>query len=360
MSARLQRKTKIRGYRAPTAEAFQKLTAENAALKQALKRLQEADRNGKVQNAASGPDKHDAGPHVHGVSRDPDTHPELLMRHMGRIVADEAGTERFAGSTTGVHFILSVQQAVQRPGLFASKFPDNCYRLHLLSPVMGPSPASRCAGQQALDFNQMLRSALLHPRLCADHASQIRTFVGKWSPLCPIVPATDLTIRFSTLIAGIKNGVVHTVTELDLTTLFTMVIILLINDVDSASQGGQVDGVLLHIQMVLFPSVLSLANLEALQGIGLLSLYSLLTSQYGEMVKLSGIMVQIAKSLGLHRHARRFKFSASEVEIRKRVWWWVYMFDMYVYFIRYLSCPSKIFSLACTNYSIKSQDKYPR
>lgn len=325
MSARLQRKTKIRGYRAPTAEAFQNLTAENAALKQALQRLQAA--NSRLQNEALGQSsstRHDAyAPSPGGPGG------ELLMRHMGRIVADEADVERFAGSTSGVHFILSVQQAVQRPGVFVGKFPDNCYRLPLLSPALpvGISTASHATAQQTL--NQVLASALLHPRLCADYAKQVRTFVQTWSSFCPVVAATGLTRRFATFVAGLQNGVVSTSTgtdDLDRTTLFTTATIFLINDL--SSQAEQTDEALLGIQQALFPSILSLANLEVLQGIALLSLYRLLTSNYGEMAKLSGIMVQIAKSLGLHRHARRFKFSAGEVEMRKRVWWWVYLFDM--------------------------------
>lgn len=39
-------------------------------------------------------------------------HANLHLRHMGRKVVDEADVERISGSTMGVHFILSVQQAV--------------------------------------------------------------------------------------------------------------------------------------------------------------------------------------------------------------------------------------------------------
>ena len=35
--------------------------------------------------------------------------PAYIIKHMGRLVHDERGVGRFAGSTTGVHFVLSVE-----------------------------------------------------------------------------------------------------------------------------------------------------------------------------------------------------------------------------------------------------------
>lgn len=345
VSTRLRRKTKVRGYRPPTAEEFQTLTADNAAMRQSLQALQEA--NQKLQNELA----RVSNRHLDAISEETtrprsSSHANLLLRHMGRIVADEADVERFAGSTTGVHFILSVQQAVQRQGIFAARFPDNCYRLHLLAPTMESSSTPGTGrgiypGPQAF-LHQALRSALMRG-VFADSSNEIRDFVQTWEPLCPIIAVATLNRRLSAFLPKLHSGAaVNVDAHLERTTLFTVSTILLIQGM--ASSSNEMDEnlhLLREIQGALYPNILSLANLDALQSIAVFSLYAILSSQYNEMVKLSGIMVQMAKSLGLHRHARRFKFGVGEVESRKRLWWWIYMFDMYATrtFLRfYTSC----------------------
>lgn len=284
----------------------------------------------------------------HTRSRSPN-HANLLLRHMGRIVVDEADVERFAGSTTGVHFILSVQQAVQRQGLFAAKFPDNCYRLHLLAPTLdlpltSSAPRETDPGQQTL-FQQALSSALMCGAF-VDFTSQVRDFVGTWEPLCPIVAVATLQRRFSSFLTQLQNGaIVNVEAHPERTTIFSVSTILIIQNLGSSEHNVDENNHILNdIQDALYPGLLSLANLDALQSIALFSLYTILTCQYNEMVKISGIMVQMAKSLGLHRHARRFKFSAGEVQTRSRLWWWIYMFDMYATqsssHLSFLSCLS--------------------
>lgn len=332
VSTRLRRQTKVRGYRPPTADEFQSLTADNAAMKRSLQALQEA--NQKLQNEISRLSSRALSTsNEHARPRSPN-HANLLLRHMGRIVVDEAGVERFAGSTTGVHFILSVQQAVQRQGLFSSKFPDNCYRLHLLAPTLQMSMTSRPAretysGQQTI-FQQALSSALMCG-VFADFVDQVRGFAETWEALCPVVAIATLQRRFTSFLIQLQNGgIVNVEAHLERTTLFSVSTILIIQSLGSREQNVENLHILKGIQEALYPGLLSLANLDALQSIALFSLYTVLTSQYNEMVKLSGIMVQMAKSLGLHRHARRFKFGVGEVEARKRLWWWIYIFDMFV------------------------------
>lgn len=333
VSTRLRRKTKVRGYRPPTAEEFETLTADNAAMKQTLQALQESNQKLQDELARLSSQASSTIPEQPQPQNPNDAH--LLLRHMGRIVVDEANVERFAGSTTGVHFILSVQQAVQRQGLITAKFPDNCYRLHLLAPAPEVSTAPRAAreahpGQQNF-FQQALSRAWMLD-LFVDFPSQLRGFAKTWEPFCPIVAVDTLQRRFSDFLADLENGGITNVeTHLERTTLFTVSTILTIQGLGSIDQSAdERSRALKDIQEALYPSLLSLADMDALQSIALLSLYMILNSQYNEMVKLSGIMVQLAKSLGLHRHARRFKFSAGEVEARKRLWWWIYMFDMFV------------------------------
>lgn len=302
-------------------------------MKQSLQALQES--NHKLQAELARVSNRPLGTiSEHTRPRSPN-HANLLLRHMGRIIVDEADVERFAGSTTGVHFILSVQQAVQRQGLFAAKFPDNCYRLHLLAPTPMLSVASRrtretYSGQQTV-FQQALSSALMCG-LFVDFAGQLTDFVGTWETLCPVIAVSTLQSRFSGFLTQLQSGGIDNVeAHPERTTLFSVATILIIQGLGSSEQSVDENRhVLKDIQEALYPGLLSAANLDALQGIALLSLHTILTSQYNEMVKLSGIMVQMAKSLGLHRHARRFKFSVGEVQTRSRLWWWIYMFDMYV------------------------------
>lgn len=302
-------------------------------MKQSLQALQES--NQKLQAELARVSNRPLGTiSEHTRPRSPN-HANLLLRHMGRIIVDEADVERFAGSTTGVHFILSVQQAVQRQGLFAAKFPDNCYRLHLLAPTPMLSVASRrtretYSGQQTV-FQQALSSALMCG-LFVDFAGQLTDFVGTWETLCPVIAVSTLQSRFSGFLTQLQSGgIVNVEAHPERTTLFSVATILIIQGLGSSEQSVDENcHVLKDIQEALYPGLLSAANLDALQGIALLSLHTILTSQYNEMVKLSGIMVQMAKSLGLHRHARRFKFSVGEVQTRSRLWWWIYMFDMYV------------------------------
>lgn len=332
VSTRLRRKTKVRGYRPPTAEEFQNLTADNAAMRQSLQALQES--NQKLQSELARLSSRPlSAVSEHTRHRSPN-HANLLLRHMGRIVVDEANVERFAGSTTGVHFILSVQQAVQRQGLLSVKFPDNCYRLHLLAPTLELHETSRTtretySGQQNV-FQQALSSALMFG-FFTDFASQVTDFTETWEPLCPIVAVATLQHRFSGFLNQLQTGGITNVeAHLERTTVFSVSTIILIQGLGSSQQNPEEKfRILKSIQQTLYPGLLSLANLDALQSIALLSLYTILTSQYNEMVKISGIMVQMAKSLGLHRHARRFKFSVGEVQTRSRLWWWIYMFDMY-------------------------------
>lgn len=77
----------------------------------------------------------------------------------------------------------------------------------------------------------------------------------------------------------------------------------------------------------LLDKVMMQRDTKSLQALILFSLYNQLHGHCLAMTTLNGSMVSLAQSLGLHRHARRFKMPAGEIELRKRLWWWVYVFD---------------------------------
>jgi hypothetical protein len=78
----------------------------------------------------------------------------------------------------------------------------------------------------------------------------------------------------------------------------------------------------------LYHKVIATGSLASLQALLLLIVYYQATAQHHLVSTTVGSAVRLAQSLGLHRHARRFKFCAGETEIRKRIWWCVYIFDV--------------------------------
>ncbi|CAK41916.1 hypothetical protein M747DRAFT_271648 [Aspergillus niger ATCC 13496] len=69
-------------------------------------------------------------------------------------------------------------------------------------------------------------------------------------------------------------------------------------------------------------------GLAGLQSLLLTCLYLQLTRKHEEWIQTAGQAVRLAQSLGLHRHSRRFRFCAGEMELRKRMWWCVYAVDV--------------------------------
>lgn len=74
--------------------------------------------------------------------------------------------------------------------------------------------------------------------------------------------------------------------------------------------------------------ITTIGNLASLQALLLLLVYYQATAQHHLVYNTIGAVVRTAQSLGLHRHARRFRFCVGETEIRKRLWWCVYIFDV--------------------------------
>lgn len=70
-------------------------------------------------------------------------------------------------------------------------------------------------------------------------------------------------------------------------------------------------------------------DLKTLQGLCLLLLYFQRSARHNSIIQTVGAAVRLAQALGLHRHARRFKFCTGETETRKRVWWSIYILDVY-------------------------------
>lgn len=55
-----------------------------------------------------------------------------MTKHMGRLALDENSIGRFAGSTTGVHFVTLIEQIVKSTHNLPTAFPEAVYQLQHL------------------------------------------------------------------------------------------------------------------------------------------------------------------------------------------------------------------------------------
>lgn len=115
---------------------------------------------------------------------------------MGRLVVDGEGNERLSGSTTGVHFILTLEQALKKRSLIRARIPEDCFRLHFLhyapDTLLKP-PLEVWSGQ--VDLAVLVRQSHLQP--LGFYTRQIIAFGEKWTGICPVVAQSDSSLMFS-------------------------------------------------------------------------------------------------------------------------------------------------------------------
>ena len=252
---------------------------------------------------------------------------------MGRLVVDDDGVGRFAGSTTGVHFVLSVQDSLRQRGLFEDWFPESCFRLHLLHKPVGslmiPLPQMKTSAEAKEKF-PIFKHLIDIP--VSFYIGHLRFYVASWSALCPIVAVGDLQRQLIMLYGGINDGRSN-LTDEECAILFNCLMVVCINHVSLPNEKLKpyvLDEALerfIPLADLLLPFVASGQRLASIQGLALLTFFYQLTGQHLHMAHMRGLLVQFAMSTGLHRHSRRFKFPAGEVEMRRRLWWWIYIID---------------------------------
>ncbi|KAL3490717.1 fungal-specific transcription factor domain-containing protein [Aspergillus germanicus] len=256
-----------------------------------------------------------------------------IIKHMGRLVQDVTGVSRFAGSTTGVHFILTVEDTCKQTLYLTESFPDSCYSLYLAGPAIGASKPTSFATPDGYDQicdlpSRAIIGLLSHP--LDFYTNQIDEFLGRWEAFCPVLARKQLIDTVHKIVQGVQGNAA--VDVFDSSTLCILLSIMSINNLGQPLH-DQVNHVIgqLESPISMFDSLQSRlvarGDLHSLQGLALLAFYYQLTGQSLGLIKLNGSMVRIAQSLGLHRHARRFRMNVGEIELRKRLWWWVYIFD---------------------------------
>ena len=265
-------------------------------------------------------------PKTHQMSRK-NNDAAYVIKHMGRMVKDANGIGRFAGITSGAHFIQSVESLWSCSGN-RQPFNNRCYGLFLAC----PTPNLAAAPTIPLDTNTTLASNLIL-FLCqplAFYFDQVDMFLKKWESFCPIIIRNRLITDLSNVLQRAQNPDCFD-REMDYATIGITMLIFAINRLDDTSF-NRVETTAQQMNYIamacrLQATAASQSSLKGLQEMSLLAFYHQITGQSSELAASSGLLVRTAQSLALHRHARRFEMSAGESELRKRIWWWVYVFD---------------------------------
>lgn len=258
------------------------------------------------------------------AERRPAADPTYVIKHMGRLVHDEKGVGRFAGSTTGVHFVLTVEQECQKALNLSGVFPESCFRLFLAE----PSPNREFSLATGSWNDQMIRQCLTYP--LTHYCQQADAFIQKWEAFCPVLVKKQLMADIRGLMNTIYNPSGHGAIDYSTTLILLMILNIHESTADTTHQHHErsLDSLKrLSLAHSLVDKVVGEGNLKALQALSLFALYNQLSGHCLTLTTLNGMIVSLAQSLGLHRHARRFKMGVGEVELRKRLWWWVYVFD---------------------------------
>ena len=339
----MRRKTKIRGFQISAEEQIKRLQAENDELRRSLRVERETNaalqrRLEDASNASAGtpnyrhelPQKPSGGrpPQIHTESQEPRGQSALIFRHMGRLVSDSAGEERFAGSTSGVHFVLSVQQTVQNRRIRLQPFPESCFRLHLLEPYGNSTDLFDTIDSEANLLRSVMENlAHYFPMPESFYTEQISLFDETWAAFCPVVAPLDLSRSISDLLRlNIREA--QSQPGDALLVIFQVCLVVVFNSMRSKQiiEDNSTSTYLSFIHMMI-PRLIVKGNLASLQALILYSFYLQSTGQVLLMTHMNGVLVRLAQSAGLHRHARRFKFVEGQIEMRKRMWWWIYLYD---------------------------------
>ncbi|KAE8402102.1 hypothetical protein BDV37DRAFT_165721 [Aspergillus pseudonomiae] len=344
VSVQLKRRTTPRGYIEPTEELIQQLTQELESARDQLQLLsarEEGLRETIVSQkkeieqlkelvTASRP----GGYTQHGGERASNG---SVVAHLGRLVLGDGNSEFFAGSTTGVHFVLSAQQLYQTTFSSQEHFPECLFRLHILrpngSPVALEQPISveSCLGDGHLTSGNIFESLRNHLRNVGVVA--IREAFDKYQQCWGILYPVLLSKQFLDTFDDTINDAWTTSMEPHLRVPFLLQVYALIalQSIHSSTAATESRPLSYHLDTILSNLLGHMpcrGDIPSLQGLILYLLYLQMTSQHSLAVRVCGMVVRLAQSLGLHRHTRRFKHSPGESELRRRIWWSVYVLDV--------------------------------
>lgn len=243
-----------------------------------------------------------------------------VIKHLGRLVSVAPGQDFFAGSTTGVHFIRSVEQKWHHLSDSNEAFPDFFFRMHLMPqlPMLYPSANDLLA----VDFDvgcEVLRLPKSY------YLERIQRFLTRWNTIFPVFCRHQIMQTFEPLLSRLKSS---EVSDIDKSGLHSLYLILAIDAWDAQDLAHGQNTLDYHTAATkLEPEALDELNLSTVQSYLLKTIYLLLSGKHALIACTVGSMVRAAQCIGLHRQSRRFKLCAGEAEYRTRLWWCVSILD---------------------------------
>ncbi|KAL4936802.1 fungal-specific transcription factor domain-containing protein [Aspergillus oleicola] len=291
----LQRNTRVRGF---VPDQVQDLKAQLAYCQQALQLERDSVVSLRQQLAHQLPpappavypshDPHSGHGHPsllsslnrYGMGAVPDSS-DYVIKHMGRMVLDP----------------VVVEEACKRVLHLTEAFPEGCYSLYLGQPTSDfeSSTTSSLGGPSAHDRNEEILANLNQP--IAFYTEQIEQLFRHWEAFCRVLAGEQLMGGVQVLLKKVQDG----------------------SPIATSDERWFKPE---HLNQLI-----ARADIGSLQALTLFAFYHQLSGRSLSLIQLNGHMVRIAQSLGLHRHARRFRLKAAEIELRKRLWWWIYIFD---------------------------------
>lgn len=257
------------------------------------------------------------------IKQHPADDSNYIIKHMGRLVHDEKGVGRFAGSTTGVHFVLTVEQECQKALNLSDLFSESCFRLFLAQP--SPTFIDDITEMPPGDLEEIKQCLVYSSTYYQEQASH---FIQKWEAFCPFLVRNQLMADIRDVFDRIHAPSCTDV--IDYATVLTILMVLKINEYAAGPNFLHESGISakqMSLANHLVDKIAARGSLHNLQALSLFAFYNQLSGHCLAAKTLNGTLVSVAQSLGLHRHARRFKMSLGEIELRKRLWWWIYVFD---------------------------------
>lgn len=244
---------------------------------------------------------------------------EYIFKHMGRMVRDETGSGRWSGSTTGVHFISSVENLCKNASE-SEGFPEHCFRLHLLQPLRNGVIAAD-PGTPGVPYVHALRALFNLP--LQYYLNQIELFNTTWAAFCPVLMPREMERALTTALADLHS--MDEISKRHIPTFLVICVVLSLNcaqDIDSLEHDLLIEALCSDLGWK--------TDISALQALALFALWLQVQGQSIRLSQLTGRLVSVVQALGMHRHAQRFDLKEAEIEFRKRLWWFIYSLDKYV------------------------------
>lgn len=246
-----------------------------------------------------------------------------VIKHLGRLVPLTPSVDRFAGSTTGIYFIRCAETVYKSLFGHEEGFPDVVNRLHLVGACPEYFQPRHLLNQTNLP--QPPHFMLEDTR--AFYLCKLTRFFESWSSVWPVLMKTQFLSSFHRIFDLVETHDPN-LSASDFVILQQIFLVLSITAWQNHSPEECRSYYIKSLECARLTAPSESEDLPILQSLLLTCLYLQLTRQHEEWIRTSGQVVRLAQSLGLHRHSRRFRFCAGEIELRKRIWWCVHAVDV--------------------------------